>query len=196
MAGGEVGVNRNRNAAWPSVSGCRCRSGRRGCCLLPPAPEVAAGSPPENNRAIPAIIATAAMAIQTFFIAKLTCNLLLPPQPASLQLRPLCQAEVLAGTFGPSYAGGRMLTRNIDKAREAYRKQDIDSLRSSHDAGHEPHSGDSGKYIKSIVYGGLDGIITTFAVVAGVAGAALPVGRRPDFGVCQPDRRRTCNGVW
>jgi len=30
-----------------------------------------------------------------------------------------------------------------------------------------------GKYIKSIVYGGLDGIITTFAVVASVAGASL-----------------------
>src|SRR3989338_6120932 len=31
----------------------------------------------------------------------------------------------------------------------------------------------SGKYIKSFIYGGLDGTITTFAVVAGVAGAAL-----------------------
>lgn len=30
-----------------------------------------------------------------------------------------------------------------------------------------------GKYIKSIVYGGLDGIITTFAVVSSVSGAAL-----------------------
>lgn len=29
------------------------------------------------------------------------------------------------------------------------------------------------KYIKSIVYGGVDGIITTFAIVAGVVGAAL-----------------------
>ena len=69
-----------------------------------------------------------------------------------------------------------MLTRNIDKARDAYHSRDVESLRSSHAAGHEPHSGNSGKYIKSIVYGGLDGIITTFAVVAGVAGAALPVG--------------------
>jgi len=47
-----------------------------------------------------------------------------------------------------------MLTKNIDKKR-----------------GHE-HS-PSGKYIKSFVYGGLDGTITTFAVVAGVAGASL-----------------------
>ena len=51
-----------------------------------------------------------------------------------------------------------MLTRNIDKARDAYHSRDVESLRSSHDAGHEPHSGNSGKYIKSIVYGGLDGM--------------------------------------
>ena len=31
----------------------------------------------------------------------------------------------------------------------------------------------AGAYVKSIVYGGLDGTITTFAVVAGVAGASL-----------------------
>ena len=34
-------------------------------------------------------------------------------------------------------------------------------------------SGKKGDYIKSMVYGGLDGIITTFAVVAGVVGGAL-----------------------
>ena len=31
----------------------------------------------------------------------------------------------------------------------------------------------NGKYIKSIVYGGLDGIVTTFAVVAGSVGGEL-----------------------
>ncbi|MCF7831349.1 MAG: VIT1/CCC1 transporter family protein [Candidatus Pacebacteria bacterium] len=33
-----------------------------------------------------------------------------------------------------------------------------------------------GKYIKSIVYGGLDGIITTFAVIASAVGAGAPAG--------------------
>jgi len=37
----------------------------------------------------------------------------------------------------------------------------------------EKHSSSKGKYLKSGVYGGLDGIITTFAVVAGVIGAGL-----------------------
>lgn len=34
----------------------------------------------------------------------------------------------------------------------------------------------NGKYIKNIVYGGIDGIVTTFAVVAGGSGASLPIG--------------------
>jgi hypothetical protein len=32
----------------------------------------------------------------------------------------------------------------------------------------EPHGGAGSDYVKSIVFGGLDGIITTFAVVASV----------------------------
>ena len=35
------------------------------------------------------------------------------------------------------------------------------------------HGHYSGKYLKSVVYGGVDGTITTFAIVAGVAGASL-----------------------
>eukprot|EP01119_Soliformovum_irregulare_P019967 TRINITY_DN6410_c1_g2_i1.p1 TRINITY_DN6410_c1_g2~~TRINITY_DN6410_c1_g2_i1.p1 ORF type:complete len:266 (+),score=73.52 TRINITY_DN6410_c1_g2_i1:138-935(+) len=39
---------------------------------------------------------------------------------------------------------------------------------------HKQENG-NGKYIKDVVYGGLDGIITTFAIVSGVAGAKLSV---------------------
>jgi vacuolar iron transporter family protein len=70
------------------------------------------------------------------------------------------------------------LTRSIDKAKEAYKSNDVKATIAAHShAGHghsEKHFG--GKYIKSVVYGGLDGIITTFAVVSGVTGAKLSTG--------------------
>jgi VIT1/CCC1 family predicted Fe2+/Mn2+ transporter len=80
-----------------------------------------------------------------------------------------------------------MLTRRLDEAREAYKKKDLDAARRAHlptqnDAGRvesvamEHHMTVRGKYLKSVVYGGLDGTITTFAAVAGVAGAALSPG--------------------
>lgn len=40
----------------------------------------------------------------------------------------------------------------------------------------EPHGGRGGEFIGDFVYGGLDGIITTFAVVMGVVGAELGPG--------------------
>lgn len=40
----------------------------------------------------------------------------------------------------------------------------------------EIHGHNSGEYIGDFVYGGIDGVITTFAVVAGVAGADLSAG--------------------
>lgn len=73
-----------------------------------------------------------------------------------------------------------MLTRNLDKAREAYEKKDGEASRLAHGGakGEAPeiHAGAGGKYLGSIVYGGLDGTITTFAAVAGVAGASLSPG--------------------
>ncbi len=72
-----------------------------------------------------------------------------------------------------------MFSRNLDKAREAYKSKDIQaSIKAHHHRqikAEEQHSS-AGQYIKSLIYGGLDGIITTFAVVAGVAGAALSPG--------------------
>lgn len=38
----------------------------------------------------------------------------------------------------------------------------------------EPHGGAIGTYLREVVYGGNDGIVTTFAVVAGTVGADLP----------------------
>ena len=75
-----------------------------------------------------------------------------------------------------------MITRSLDKAKEAFRNRDIKASVAAHSPGAraaaaaERHTQGQGRYIKSVVYGGLDGIITTFAVVAGVAGAALSAG--------------------
>ena len=38
--------------------------------------------------------------------------------------------------------------------------------------GHEGHSGVGSSYVKTLVFGGLDGILTTFAVVSAAAGAS------------------------
>jgi len=75
-----------------------------------------------------------------------------------------------------------MITRSLDKAKEAFRNRDIKASIAAHSpaarpaAAAERHTQGQGRYIKSVVYGGLDGIITTFAVVAGVAGASLSAG--------------------
>lgn len=70
-----------------------------------------------------------------------------------------------------------MLTRNLDKAREAWKTRDVQKTAEAHLKGDPPERHRStGTSLKSAVYGGLDGIITTFAVVAGVAGAELSAG--------------------
>ena len=68
-----------------------------------------------------------------------------------------------------------MIIRNLEKARDAFNNKSNEASIIAHDWKNEPHN-DQGKYIKSLIYGGLDGIITTFAVVAGVAGASLNIG--------------------
>lgn len=61
----------------------------------------------------------------------------------------------------------------IELAKEAYLSGDKKLAKKIHDENIEMHSTGSGKYLKNLVYGGLDGIITTFAIVAGVTGANL-----------------------
>ena len=70
-----------------------------------------------------------------------------------------------------------MLSRSLEKAKAAYQNRDLEATRLAHSGGHGPElHKEGGSSIKSLVYGGLDGIITTFAVVAGVAGAELAAG--------------------
>jgi len=69
-----------------------------------------------------------------------------------------------------------MLSRKLDEARDAFRRRDAEASAAAHGArgaAEERHRSASGRYVKSLIYGGLDGIVTTFAVVAGVAGASL-----------------------
>ncbi len=74
--------------------------------------------------------------------------------------------------------------KRLDDARKAYATRDKDASAAAHDPGRvaravhgrEEHGGAGSQYIGDLVYGGLDGIITTFAVVSGVAGANLGTG--------------------
>jgi len=69
--------------------------------------------------------------------------------------------------------------RDSDGSRRAHlaekAKRMVRSESSSGDAAPELHAhADAGELVKSLVYGGLDGVVTTFAIVAAVAGAGLP----------------------
>jgi VIT1/CCC1 family predicted Fe2+/Mn2+ transporter len=72
------------------------------------------------------------------------------------------------------------INKRIDEARKAFEKGDLEASRKAHSRkaiaqAMERHGGTSHQYIGDMVYG-LDGIVTTFAVVSGVAGAALGSG--------------------
>src|SRR4030067_3728313 len=67
-------------------------------------------------------------------------------------------------------------SRRLEEMRKAFAKRDVKALVLAHaperiaQAAREQHGGASDQYIGNMVYGGLDGILTTFAVVSGVAG--------------------------
>ena len=69
-------------------------------------------------------------------------------------------------------------SKRVEDARKAFGKKDLQAARAAHDPAKirraaEHHGGTGSQYLGEMVYGGLDGIITTFAVVSGVAGAQL-----------------------
>ena len=73
------------------------------------------------------------------------------------------------------------VSRRVEAARKAFDRRDTGAAAALHDPARVAESirrestGGAwfGTYIGSMVYGGLDGIVTTFAVVSGVAGADL-----------------------
>lgn len=79
----------------------------------------------------------------------------------------------------------KSISRTIEEAREAFERKDTAAAAKLHDPERiaermrrREARGEFrlGTYIGSMVYGGLDGVITTFAVVSGVAGANLGSG--------------------
>ena len=65
----------------------------------------------------------------------------------------------------------------LEKSRAAYESKDLEATKKAHEIkaikkASELHK-KSGSYVGDVVFGAIDGSITTFAVVSGVAGAAL-----------------------
>jgi len=73
-----------------------------------------------------------------------------------------------------------MSSERVEDAREAYRKKDLEISKKAHEQARIKediyHKRAQGEYIGDLVYGALDGIVTTFAVVAGATGASLSPG--------------------
>ncbi|HLC79519.1 MAG TPA: VIT1/CCC1 transporter family protein [archaeon] len=69
-----------------------------------------------------------------------------------------------------------MAKTRVKEAQEAFKKFDLSATKSAHSKDafeKDHHSQGEGEYVGDMVYGALDGIVTTFAIVAGSAGAGL-----------------------
>ena len=69
-----------------------------------------------------------------------------------------------------------MASRDLELARKAYSKGNVEEMKTAHDMSarklNEKHK-TGGEFVKSAVYGGLDGILTTFAIASGAIGGNI-----------------------
>ena len=83
----------------------------------------------------------------------------------------------------------------VNHLREAYQNKNVEHSRKLHNLRRihpsssltyhaEHHNGTSSEYLKAIVFGGLDGIVTLFAIVAGCVGAHLTPTQTIIVGLC------------
>lgn len=72
-------------------------------------------------------------------------------------------------------------SKRVSIAKKAFKNKNLEATKKAHSKkaikadlhhDHDEHSG-SGKYLGDAVYGAIDGIVTTFAIVSGVVGAEL-----------------------
>ncbi|KPI85208.1 hypothetical protein ABL78_5753 [Leptomonas seymouri] len=63
--------------------------------------------------------------------------------------------------------------KSCDAARAAFRRGDVEASRLEHmkPMHNESHNSSATEYVKSVIFGGLDGIMTTFAIIAAAAGS-------------------------
>lgn len=64
----------------------------------------------------------------------------------------------------------------VEDAQKAFESKNVEATKKAHfkeDIANDKHSKEKGKYVGDMVYGALDGTVTTFAIVSGVQGANL-----------------------
>jgi VIT1/CCC1 family predicted Fe2+/Mn2+ transporter len=72
-------------------------------------------------------------------------------------------------------------SKRLEEARQAFEERNLNASKKAHEPkaieqAMEKHGSANSQFIGNMVYGGLDGIISIFAVVSGVAGASLSSG--------------------
>ena len=104
------------------------------------------------------------------------------PSSESQELCPAWAASVLPhkrhmNGHGTMLSESLLPGRDLGAAREAFVTRDAEASRTAHETTEAPELHQTGgEHVKTIVFGGLDGILTAHAVIAAAVGAKLAPG--------------------